>query len=76
MEATLVPKHGIEIDFIEISGLRGKGVAALLKAPFAIFKAVMQARKIIKIISLMRCWEWAVMCPVRAVLRLNYVACR
>ncbi|QNS15249.1 undecaprenyldiphospho-muramoylpentapeptide beta-N-acetylglucosaminyltransferase [Mannheimia bovis] len=48
MEATLVPKHGIEIDFIEISGLRGKGLGALLKAPFAIFKAVMQARKIIK----------------------------
>ncbi|HGO5824410.1 TPA: undecaprenyldiphospho-muramoylpentapeptide beta-N-acetylglucosaminyltransferase [Mannheimia haemolytica] len=48
MEATLVPKHGIEIDFIEISGLRGKGIGALLKAPFAIFKAVMQARKIIK----------------------------
>lgn len=48
MEATLVPKHGIEIEFIEISGLRGKGLGALLKAPFAIFKAVMQARKIIK----------------------------
>ncbi len=25
MEADLVPKHGIEIDFIRISGLRGKG---------------------------------------------------
>lgn len=48
MEATLVPKYGIEIDFIEISGLRGKGLGALLKSPFAIFKAVMQARKIIK----------------------------
>lgn len=48
MEATLVPKYGIEIDFIEISGLRGKGFGALLKAPFAIFKAVMQAYKIIK----------------------------
>lgn len=48
MEATLVPQHGIEIDFIEISGLRGKGLKALLKAPFAIVKAVIQARKIIK----------------------------
>lgn len=48
MEADLVPKHGIEIEFIEISGLRGKGIGALLKAPFAILKAVMQARKIIK----------------------------
>lgn len=48
MEADLVPKHGIPIDFIEISGIKGKGIAALLKAPFAIFKAVLQARKIIK----------------------------
>lgn len=48
MEAELVPKHGIPIEFIEISGLRGKGIGALLKAPFAIFKAVLQAKKIIK----------------------------
>ncbi|OOR98449.1 undecaprenyldiphospho-muramoylpentapeptide beta-N-acetylglucosaminyltransferase [Haemophilus paracuniculus] len=48
MEATLVPKHGIAIDFIQISGLKGKGIGALLKAPFAILRAVMQARKIIK----------------------------
>lgn len=48
MEAQLVPKHGIKINFIQISGLRGKGIGALLKAPFAIFRAVMQARKIIK----------------------------
>ncbi|MFC0323618.1 undecaprenyldiphospho-muramoylpentapeptide beta-N-acetylglucosaminyltransferase [Gallibacterium melopsittaci] len=48
MEAQLVPKHGIPIHFIEISGLRGKGIAALLKAPWRIFKAVLQARKIIK----------------------------
>lgn len=48
MEADLVPKHGIAIEFIEISGLKGKGIGALLKAPFAIFKAVLQARNIIK----------------------------
>lgn len=48
MEAELVPKHGIEIEFIEISGIKGKGLGTLLKAPFAIFKAVLQARKIIK----------------------------
>ncbi|WP_150539861.1 undecaprenyldiphospho-muramoylpentapeptide beta-N-acetylglucosaminyltransferase [Actinobacillus vicugnae] len=48
MEADLVPKHGIPIEFIQISGLKGKGIGALLKAPFAILKAVMQARKIIK----------------------------
>jgi len=51
MEADLVPKHGIDIDFIKISGLRGKGVKALLQAPWRIFSAWRQARKIIK------CWQ-------------------
>ncbi|WP_392566789.1 undecaprenyldiphospho-muramoylpentapeptide beta-N-acetylglucosaminyltransferase [Utexia brackfieldae] len=48
MEAQLVPQYGIEIDFIKISGLRGKGLKALLMAPINIFKAVCQARKMIK----------------------------
>jgi|GEM_PF-105546 len=48
MEAQLVPKHGIPIRFIQISGLRGKGIKALLGAPFAILRAVLQARKIIQ----------------------------
>lgn len=48
MEADLVPKHGIPIRFIQISGLRGKGIKALLGAPFAIFRAVLQAKKIIQ----------------------------
>nr|WP_318382976.1 undecaprenyldiphospho-muramoylpentapeptide beta-N-acetylglucosaminyltransferase [uncultured Enterobacter sp.] len=48
MEADLVPKHGIEIDFIRISGLRGKGVKALLLAPLRIFNAWRQARAIMK----------------------------
>ncbi|WP_109079040.1 undecaprenyldiphospho-muramoylpentapeptide beta-N-acetylglucosaminyltransferase [Aggregatibacter kilianii] len=48
MEAQLVPKHGIPIEFIQISGLRGKGIKSLLLAPFAILRAVWQARKIIK----------------------------
>ncbi len=48
MEADLVPKHGIEIDFIRISGLRGKGIKALLLAPMRIFSAWRQARAIMK----------------------------
>lgn len=48
MEADLVPKHGIDIDFIRISGLRGKGVHALLAAPLRIFNAWRQARAIMK----------------------------
>ncbi|MBS0856156.1 MULTISPECIES: undecaprenyldiphospho-muramoylpentapeptide beta-N-acetylglucosaminyltransferase [unclassified Tatumella] len=48
MEADLVPKHGIDIDFIRISGLRGKGVKAQLLAPWRIFTAWRQARAIMK----------------------------
>ncbi|ANF61578.1 UDP-N-acetylglucosamine--N-acetylmuramyl-(pentapeptide) pyrophosphoryl-undecaprenol N-acetylglucosamine transferase [[Haemophilus] ducreyi] len=48
MEAELVPQYNIPIEFIQISGLKGKGVLALIKAPFSILKAVLQALKIIK----------------------------
>ncbi|SNX46897.1 UDP-N-acetylglucosamine--N-acetylmuramyl-(pentapeptide) pyrophosphoryl-undecaprenol N-acetylglucosamine transferase [Vibrio thalassae] len=48
MEADLVPKHGIEIDFIKVKGLRGQGIAKLIKAPFQIFSAILQARKHLK----------------------------
>ena len=48
MEADLVPKHGIEIEFINISGLRGKGIKALLIAPFKIIKAIKQAKVIMQ----------------------------
>ncbi|PAR29215.1 undecaprenyldiphospho-muramoylpentapeptide beta-N-acetylglucosaminyltransferase [Vibrio metoecus] len=45
MEADLVPKHGIEIDFIQVKGLRGQGFMRLLKAPFQIVNAILQARR-------------------------------
>ncbi|MDC9580992.1 undecaprenyldiphospho-muramoylpentapeptide beta-N-acetylglucosaminyltransferase [Xenorhabdus sp. PR6a] len=48
MEADLVPKHGIEIEFIQISGLRGKGIKALFTAPIRIFKAIRQAKAIMR----------------------------
>lgn len=48
MEADLVPKHGIEIDFIQISGLRGKGWRAQLGAPLRIWRAIRQARRIMR----------------------------
>ncbi|CAI0704160.1 UDP-N-acetylglucosamine--N-acetylmuramyl-(pentapeptide) pyrophosphoryl-undecaprenol N-acetylglucosamine transferase [Serratia marcescens] len=48
MEAELVPKHGIEIDFIRISGLRGKGLKAQLTAPLRIWQAVRQAKAIMR----------------------------
>ena len=48
METRLVPQHGIEIDTIAIGGLRGKGKAALLAAPWRVFKAVRSAGKLLR----------------------------
>ncbi|MGB0937229.1 MAG: undecaprenyldiphospho-muramoylpentapeptide beta-N-acetylglucosaminyltransferase [Colwellia sp.] len=48
MEAELVPKHGYEISFIEISGLRNKSLSTWLKLPFKLLKSLNQARKVIK----------------------------
>jgi UDP-N-acetylglucosamine--N-acetylmuramyl-(pentapeptide) pyrophosphoryl-undecaprenol N-acetylglucosamine transferase len=47
METRLVPQHGIEIDTIEVRGVRGKGVATLLGAPFRLLGAVRAARRLI-----------------------------
>ena len=45
-EASLVPKYGIDIDFIRIGGLRGKGITAQIMAPAHILRAWLQARRI------------------------------
>jgi UDP-N-acetylglucosamine--N-acetylmuramyl-(pentapeptide) pyrophosphoryl-undecaprenol N-acetylglucosamine transferase len=47
-EARLVPAADIPIHYITISGLRGKGVAAALLAPFRLVRAIWQAHSIIR----------------------------
>ncbi|WP_346837148.1 undecaprenyldiphospho-muramoylpentapeptide beta-N-acetylglucosaminyltransferase [Microbulbifer sp. SAOS-129_SWC] len=48
IEAQLIPEAGIELHFITVEGVRGKGKLALLKAPLQIARAVSQARAVIK----------------------------
>ncbi|VFP82042.1 UDP-N-acetylglucosamine--N-acetylmuramyl-(pentapeptide) pyrophosphoryl-undecaprenol N-acetylglucosamine transferase [Candidatus Erwinia haradaeae] len=48
MEENLVQKHGITIEYIRISGLRGKSIKTFLSAPLNIIKAWIQAQEIIK----------------------------
>jgi UDP-N-acetylglucosamine--N-acetylmuramyl-(pentapeptide) pyrophosphoryl-undecaprenol N-acetylglucosamine transferase len=43
IEARVVPPHGIEIEWITITGVRGRGIAAYLTAPFRVAAAVAQA---------------------------------
>ncbi len=47
IEARLVPEAGIEVDWLGMSGLRGKGVLTLLFAPLKIILACYQAYKIL-----------------------------
>ncbi|MDX3772545.1 undecaprenyldiphospho-muramoylpentapeptide beta-N-acetylglucosaminyltransferase [Chromatiaceae bacterium AAb-1] len=48
MEAQLVPQFGWPFHAIEVSGLRGKGIMSLLKAPWMLLKSVLQARSVIR----------------------------
>ncbi|TKK34930.1 undecaprenyldiphospho-muramoylpentapeptide beta-N-acetylglucosaminyltransferase [Pseudomonas sp. CFBP13528] len=48
IENELVSNAGLPLHLINVTGLRGKSKLSLLKAPFVLLKAVMQARKIIR----------------------------
>jgi UDP-N-acetylglucosamine--N-acetylmuramyl-(pentapeptide) pyrophosphoryl-undecaprenol N-acetylglucosamine transferase len=48
LEARVVPAKGIEIHYISISGLRGKGMLSLLAAPFKITVAIWQSVKVLR----------------------------
>ena len=43
IEAELVPANQFPINYIDVEGLRGKGVVKLLKAPFLLVRALWQA---------------------------------
>ena len=47
LEARVIPEAGIDIEFLNIKGLRRKGVLALLIAPFQIGWALAQALAVI-----------------------------
>ncbi|QKX15698.1 undecaprenyldiphospho-muramoylpentapeptide beta-N-acetylglucosaminyltransferase [Microbulbifer sp. YPW1] len=47
IEAQLIPAAEIPLHFITVEGIRGKGAAALLKAPIQISKAIWQAREVV-----------------------------
>jgi UDP-N-acetylglucosamine--N-acetylmuramyl-(pentapeptide) pyrophosphoryl-undecaprenol N-acetylglucosamine transferase len=48
IEAKLVPQHGVEFESVAFRGVRGKGLATLLLGPFALLRACLDARKIIR----------------------------
>lgn len=48
MEGRLVPEHGFDLEPLEFSGVRGKGLAALLKLPFTLVSACWQASQVLR----------------------------
>lgn len=48
MEATLVPKHGVEFEPVSFRGVRGKGLRTLLLGPFALVAACVEALAVIR----------------------------
>lgn len=48
LEATLVPKAGIPMEWIEVAGLRGKGLRRRLLTPFMLARALWQARAVLR----------------------------
>lgn len=48
MESRVVPENNIEIDWLTVNGLRGKGFFALFKMPLMLIKSCLEARKILQ----------------------------
>lgn len=47
LEAQLVPAAGITMEWVSVAGLRGKGIASLLLAPFQLLRAALQVIAVI-----------------------------
>ena len=48
LEAKVVTKEGIPIEWLTVNGIRGKGVLQKLKAPFMLIRAMLESRAILR----------------------------
>ncbi len=48
MEATLVPKHGIPMEYVRFGGVRGKGIQTKLMLPVNLLRACTQSLKVLR----------------------------
>lgn len=48
IENEVVPAAGLPLHLIDVSGLRGKGLASLLKAPWQLLRSLWQARRVMR----------------------------
>lgn len=47
IENELVPQAGLPLHLIQVTGLRGKGIKSLIKAPFSLVRSLFQARRVV-----------------------------
>ena len=48
LESRVIPEQGIEIDWLSVAGVRGKGLTSKITAVFMLLKACVQAMKILR----------------------------
>ncbi len=48
MESRVIPENNIEIDWLSVTGLKGKGFPALFKMPWMLLKACLEAKRILQ----------------------------
>jgi UDP-N-acetylglucosamine--N-acetylmuramyl-(pentapeptide) pyrophosphoryl-undecaprenol N-acetylglucosamine transferase len=48
MESRLVPANGFPVEWVRVAGIRGKGAAAWAMAPLRVFKAVLEAVRVLR----------------------------
>ena len=48
LESRVIPESGVEIDWLSVAGVRGKGLASKITAVFMLFKACVQALNILR----------------------------
>ncbi|MGN6233696.1 MAG: undecaprenyldiphospho-muramoylpentapeptide beta-N-acetylglucosaminyltransferase [Trinickia sp.] len=48
MEASLVPKHGVPIEYVRFGGLRGKGLKTKLMLPLNLLRACLESVRVLK----------------------------
>lgn len=51
IEAELVPAHGFDITYLNVSGVRGQGLVRLLLAPFKIARSVIAAMRTLNVVK-------------------------
>jgi len=47
IESDVIPKHQIELHYLNVEGLRGRGLLALIRAPFKLLSSIIQAYSVL-----------------------------